>query len=1026
MIIMIKHLRSPQLIVKKLYANLLLAIILTVSISATAHPYLNQNFSQSRFIDQRTDKSNPVNWIDYVLFGSEKELSFTFYKEQNNGFYKQNTCIVELPYTEDFSSSNTDLPLCTSVIDVNSDMKTWMVTTSNQSEFTPPFLRYLFSSTNDANDWFFTKGFVLKAGINYNLRYKTSGYGNDDAEKLKVMIGSSNTVEAMTITLKDYPKLTSKVVHEDFVFNVAKDGVYYIGFHAYSPKDRFMINLDDIRVSLPSPCDEPLAPFTQIPQTNTAEISWTAPANPSSLGYEYFYSTNLNKPLENEEKTISTTKTTVQIDQLSKNTTYTWWVRSVCSATTKTDWLKGGTFTTYLPKNDIGFLDDFEGENHWIFVNGTQKNQWVIGSATQNGGKKSMYISSDGGSKNTYTNTNSRTYAYTDFNLPATVKKAFLSFDWKSLGDKNAKDLLKLWIVPTNFQPVAGNAITESSNRVKLAEFGLVNTYSTHQINNLDLSKYTGSFRIVFEWTNDDINTVNPPASIDNFLLRTQCDAQITEVNHTTVYSGLNATVTVKASPGVKTYKWYNAAIGGQLLATTTTPSYTLKNVLKDTKIFVTATDDDCESDERTLINITIEKPVTPIILKTDKNKISACNNDFATIRATGGEQYRAIKAFYFDTKEETSQWLITNGDETMTWNYGKSMKAGGRNQGELVLSSVQTTSETTQKTWSVKSRAIDLKNKTKDLAISFTHTLDIKTSSISAGSLVIEASEDNGNTWKTIWTNQVLNSPLKESEVNVKLTTLEKADQLEFRFSLKGNSQTIANWYLDDIVLSSTQQPIEWSSHDGLFTDSELLVPYKQGEFATVLYAQPSITTSYVAAVKTLSGVKIDASINLQVISTEAPLGETSQSACSTITLADFVVDGQNIRWYASATGGEELPATTLITGGVTYYASQTVNNCESKTRLSIKANSCLESDELTHTKLSYYPNPVDDFLIITGKELVHSYQVFSVFGQQLATKTVDQSSAKIDLRSLKKGVYFVMVVFSSGHSKTIQVIKK
>lgn len=84
-----------------------------------------------------------------------------------------------------------------------------------------------------------------------------------------------------------------------------------------------------------------------------------------------------------------------------------------------------------MPKNDIGFSDNFEGENQWIFVNGTQKNQWVIGSATQNGGKKSMYISSDGGSKNTYTNTNSRTYAYTDFNLPATVKKAF----YRSIGN---------------------------------------------------------------------------------------------------------------------------------------------------------------------------------------------------------------------------------------------------------------------------------------------------------------------------------------------------------------------------------------------------------------------------------------------------------------------------------------------------------------------------------------------------------------------------------------------------------------
>lgn len=554
----------------------------------------------------------------------------------------------------------------------------------------------------------------------------------------------------------------------------------------------------------------------------------------------------------------------------------------------------------------------------------------------------------------------------------------------------------------------------------------MINSYSNQQINNLDLSKYTGSFRIVFEWTNDDINTVNPPASIDNFLLRTQCDAQITEVNHTTVYSGLNATVTVKATPGVTTYKWYSAAVGGQLLATTTTPSYTLKNVLKDAKVFVTATDDGCESDERTLINISVEELVTPIILNADKQNISACLNDYATISATGGEQYRAIKAFYFDTKEETSQWLITNGDETMTWNYGKSMKAGGKNQGELVLSSVQTTSETTQKTWSIKSPTIDLKNKTNDLALSFTYSLSLKSGASTTGSLAVEATEDNGLTWKTIWTNQTLKTSLNENGVIVKLPAFAKANKLQFRFSLNGNSQTIANWYLDDIVLSSTQQPIEWSTQEGLFTDSELRLPYKEGEFATVVYAQPSVTTSYTATVKTLSGVKVNSSISVKVIQTEAPTGEVYQSACSTRTLADFRVNGQNIRWYSSATADEELPATTAITAGVTYYASQTVNACESKSRLAVKANSCLETNDLTNTNLTYYPNPVDDFLVITGKEIIHSYQVINLLGQQLTTKTLNSESAKIDLRALQKGVYFVLVEFSSGHLKMIRVSKK
>src|SRR5690606_35673089 len=52
--------------------------------------------------------------------------------------------------------------------------------------------------------------------------------------------------------------------------------------------------------------------------------------------------------------------------------------------------------------------------------------------------------------------------------------------------------------------------------------------------------------------------------------------------------------------------------------------------------------------------------------------------------------------------------------------------------------------------------------------------------------------------------------------------------------------------------------------------------------------------------------------------------LGQTSQ-------LSDVVITGSNIKWYSSSTGGTLLPATTVLTNGTTYYASQTVGTCES-----------------------------------------------------------------------------------------------
>jgi len=49
--------------------------------------------------------------------------------------------------------------------------------------------------------------------------------------------------------------------------------------------------------------------------------------------------------------------------------------------------------------------------------------------------------------------------------------------------------------------------------------------------------------------------------------------------------------------------------------------------------------------------------------------------------------------------------------------------------------------------------------------------------------------------------------------------------------------------------------------------------------------------------------------------------------------TLGSIAISGQNIKWYDAAIGGNLLPANTIVTDAITYYASQTINGCESLT---------------------------------------------------------------------------------------------
>ena len=76
-----------------------------------------------------------------------------------------------------------------------------------------------------------------------------------------------------------------------------------------------------------------------------------------------------------------------------------------------------------------------------------------------------------------------------------------------------------------------------------------------------------------------------------------------------------------------------------------------------------------------------------------------------------------------------------------------------------------------------------------------------------------------------------------------------------------------------------------------------------------------------------------------IQVQNTSAPTGNTNQLFCSTddATLNSINIIGTNIQWYISPTSLTPLPNNTPLTDGITYYASQTVNNCESMNRLPV-----------------------------------------------------------------------------------------
>lgn len=313
--------------------------------------------------------------------------------------------------------------------------------------------------------------------------------------------------------------------------------------------------IDNINLSIPT-CQVPTNLNFNTVTTTTANITWTAAVPVPANGYQYYVSTSSTPPVATTLPTGSATTLSAALAGLQANTTYYFWVRSVCGTGNNSFWMAGPSFTTNQIPATFPYQQPFTtGPVDFSFTNGTQTNKWAYGSAAGNPAN-AIYISNDNGTTNSYTITStSVVHAYRDIIIPAGVPTATLKFDWRAVGESSF-DYFRVWLVPVNYTPTAGTQITALANqRIQIgANFNQQSTWQNYVNLNVNLAPFSGiqTMRLVFEWRNDGSGGTQPPAAIDNVrLIRCSNVAPVVTINAITHNS---AAVTWTQDPGDASY----------------------------------------------------------------------------------------------------------------------------------------------------------------------------------------------------------------------------------------------------------------------------------------------------------------------------------------------------------------------------------------------------------------------------------------------------------------------------------------
>lgn len=268
----------------------------------------------------------------------------------------------DVPYLLDFEDVTTPaLPECTSSQNVG-EGNNWDTYSSSSDGFNSKVLRYVYSTSDEANAWFYTQGINLVAGTEYQISYKYGNNSTSKVESMKVAYGTQTEASSMTEVLADYPSIGGATPSTDEItFTVDADGVYYFGFHAYSAAFQYFLYVDNISIVAAPSCEMPTNLNASNLSADSVDLTWNAGG--SETQWEVIYGEEGFDPATEGTLIIVDTDPQTTVTGLNDGTTYEYYVTAICDTDDESEMAGPKKFTTYCLPASVPYVMDFETAN---------------------------------------------------------------------------------------------------------------------------------------------------------------------------------------------------------------------------------------------------------------------------------------------------------------------------------------------------------------------------------------------------------------------------------------------------------------------------------------------------------------------------------------------------------------------------------------------------------------------------------------------------------------------------------------